>query len=87
MCHVLIPFALLPLPQVFTNRSLHSWWHALRIAFGIIVLVLLLISGAQAVGNVWIWGENQYYQLGDGTTNNRYNPVQVMMPDETLLLA
>ena len=28
-------------------------------------------------GTVWTWGRNQYGQLGDGTTTNRLNPVQV----------
>jgi alpha-tubulin suppressor-like RCC1 family protein len=28
-------------------------------------------------GNVWAWGDNSYGQLGDGTNDNRYFPVQV----------
>jgi alpha-tubulin suppressor-like RCC1 family protein len=28
-------------------------------------------------GTVWAWGENQYGQLGDGTTTTRLTPVQV----------
>jgi alpha-tubulin suppressor-like RCC1 family protein len=29
-------------------------------------------------GTVWAWGENQWGQLGDGTTTNRTTPVQVV---------
>ena len=28
-------------------------------------------------GTVWAWGFNLYGQLGDGTTTNRFTPVQV----------
>jgi len=28
-------------------------------------------------GTVWAWGNNHYGQLGDGTTTNRFTPVQV----------
>mgnify|MGYP000053598749 CR=1 FL=1 len=28
-------------------------------------------------GNLWAWGQNPYGQLGDGTTVNRTNPVQI----------
>ena len=28
-------------------------------------------------GTVWAWGDNEYGQLGDGTTTNRLTPVQV----------
>lgn len=30
-----------------------------------------------AGGEVWAWGDNEYGQLGDGTTENRHHPVQV----------
>ena len=34
-------------------------------------------------GTVWAWGENfRYAQLGDGTTNDRYAPVQVLGIDD-----
>jgi len=34
-------------------------------------------------GTVWAWGSNGYGQLGDGTTSNRYYPVQVMSDPST----
>jgi len=42
----------------------------------------LAVGGAHTValksdGTVWAWGWNQYGQLGDGTSSNRSNPVQV----------
>lgn len=32
-------------------------------------------------GTVWAWGNNSLGQLGDGTTTNRYTPVQVANPE------
>ena len=29
-------------------------------------------------GNLWAWGDNNYSQLGDGTTNERRTPIQIM---------
>jgi alpha-tubulin suppressor-like RCC1 family protein len=29
-------------------------------------------------GTIWAWGDNQYGQLGDGTTTDHITPVQVM---------
>ena len=31
-------------------------------------------------GTVWAWGYNTYGQLGDGTTTNRYTPIEVIFP-------
>jgi alpha-tubulin suppressor-like RCC1 family protein len=36
-------------------------------------------------GTVWTWGNNYYGQLGDGTTTNHSNPVQVKLSDGTPL--
>lgn len=36
-------------------------------------------------GTVWTWGYNGYGGLGDGTTTNRYRPVQVKNADNTPL--
>jgi alpha-tubulin suppressor-like RCC1 family protein len=33
-------------------------------------------------GTVWAWGNNQYGQLGDGTTTQRNTPVQVQIPHQ-----
>lgn len=30
-------------------------------------------------GTVWAWGNNEYGRIGDGTTANRYSPVQVLI--------
>ncbi len=29
-------------------------------------------------GSLWIWGDNEYVQLGNGTTEDRYSPVKIM---------
>ena len=29
-------------------------------------------------GSLWAWGSNEYGQLGDGTTRNRYYPVLIL---------
>ncbi len=36
--------------------------------------------GLAADGTVWAWGDNQYGQLGDGTTADSAVPVQVQLP-------
>ncbi|MFC1857237.1 putative Ig domain-containing protein, partial [Thermodesulfobacteriota bacterium] len=35
----------------------------------------------KADGTVWAWGRNDYYQLGDGTKEDHYTPVQVKNED------
>jgi alpha-tubulin suppressor-like RCC1 family protein len=34
-------------------------------------------AAIKADGTLWAWGQNNYYQLGDGTTTNRNVPVQI----------
>lgn len=36
-------------------------------------------------GTVWAWGRNNYGQIGNGTTNNQPNPVQIKKSDGTVL--
>nr|WP_269456777.1 Ig-like domain-containing protein [Thermanaeromonas toyohensis] len=38
-------------------------------------------------GTVWAWGQNSYGQLGDGTTTNRYTPVQVQGLSDVVAVA
>lgn len=33
--------------------------------------------GLKTNGTLWGWGSNSYYQLGDGTTNNKITPTQI----------
>ena len=35
---------------------------------------------AVKVGTTWCWGDNEYGQLGDGTTEERHTPVKVVLP-------
>jgi alpha-tubulin suppressor-like RCC1 family protein len=37
--------------------------------------------GLKSDGTLWVWGQNNFGQLGDGSTTNRYYPVQA--PEET----
>jgi alpha-tubulin suppressor-like RCC1 family protein len=37
----------------------------------------LHIAALKNDGTVWAWGLNNYGELGDGTTTDRYTPVQV----------
>jgi alpha-tubulin suppressor-like RCC1 family protein len=33
--------------------------------------------GLKLDGTIWGWGQNDYFQVGDGTLTNRYSPVQI----------
>ena len=38
----------------------------------------------QSDGSIWAFGRNEFGQLGDGTTETRYQPVRVLNADSTL---
>ena len=49
-----------------------TWWRCRRACFHSLAL--------KSDGTVWAWGWNAYGQLGDGTTVDRWQPVQVAGP-------
>jgi alpha-tubulin suppressor-like RCC1 family protein len=41
-------------------------------------LRILAILAIKTDGSLWAWGNNEYGQLGDGTTTDRLSPVPVI---------
>ncbi|MFN7674840.1 T9SS type A sorting domain-containing protein [Flavobacterium sp.] len=41
----------------------------------------------QVDGSLWAWGDNQYGQLGDGTTNNKNVPTRIGMDTDWVIVA
>ena len=39
--------------------------------------------GIKSDGTLWAWGDNTYGQLGDGTSIDKHNPVQVVLRTAT----
>jgi alpha-tubulin suppressor-like RCC1 family protein len=66
-----------------TDHNLRPWptpvscWNRLR---------AIEAGGRQSLaldsdGNIWAWGDNEYGQLGDGTTTNRSSPIRILSLD------
>ncbi len=65
-------------------------WAAVMAAVGVMFLPAAALAspgGSLKTGTVRAWGDNNFGQLGDGTTTNRTTPVPVVSLDRVTAIA